>query len=94
MNVVSKSVDRFALEIEPHPHPFKVALVDKIFFPVKERCLITLKIGPYSGDMYCEVLIMNVDHLLLGRPWLYDNAMKHCGRNNTLNSHMIRRPFF
>ena len=26
---------------------------------------------------------MNVDHLLLGRPWLYDNAMKHCGRNNT-----------
>ena len=43
MNVVSKSVDRFALKIEPHPHPFKVALVDKIFLPVKERCLITLK---------------------------------------------------
>jgi len=26
---------------------------------------------------------MNVTHLLLGHPWLYNNAVKHCGRNNT-----------
>ena len=37
---------------------------------------------------------MNVAYLLLGRPWLYDNIVKHCGDNNTINSHMTRRPFF
>ena len=26
---------------------------------------------------------MNAAHLLLGRLWLYDNAVKHYGRNNT-----------
>ena len=45
--------------------------------------LATLKIWLYSEDIYCEVLPMNVAHLLLGRPWLYDNTVKYCSRNNT-----------
>jgi len=76
MNVISKSaIDRFTLKVEPHPHPFKIAWVDKTFLPVKERCLVTLKIGPYSKDIYCEVLPTNVAHLWLSHPWLYDNPM-------------------
>lgn len=26
---------------------------------------------------------MDVTHVLLGRPWLYDHAVKHCGCDNT-----------
>jgi len=45
MNVVSKSVvDRFVLKAEPHPRSFKVAWVSKTFLPIKERCLVTVKI--------------------------------------------------
>jgi len=37
MNVVSKFIiDRFALKTEAHPHPFKIACVDKTIIPVKE----------------------------------------------------------
>ena len=83
MNVISKTtVDRFGLKVESHPCPFKVAWVDKIFLPIKEHCLVTLKLGAYYEKIYCEILPMNVAHLLLGHPWLYENAMKHCGCNN------------
>ena len=84
MNVFSKSVvDKFAIKIEPHLHPFKVAWVDKTFLPVKDQCLVTLKIGLYFEDIYYEVLRMNVAHLLLGCLWLYYNIVKHYGCNNT-----------
>lgn len=49
MNVVSKStIARFDLKPKSRPHPFKVAWVDKISLPIKERCLVTLKLGPCS----------------------------------------------
>ena len=57
MNMISKCVvDKFALKIKPHPHPFKIAWVDKTFLSIKEWCLVTLKIGSYFEDIYCEVL--------------------------------------
>ena len=84
MNVISRTVvDKFGLKIEPHLRPFKVAWVDKTFLPIKEHCLVTLKLGAYSEKIYCEVLLMNVAHLLLGHPLLYVNAVKHCDRHNT-----------
>ena len=50
--------------------------VDQTFLPIKDRCPITFKIRLYSEDIYCEVLPMNVGHILLGLPWLYDNDVK------------------
>ncbi|KAI5335719.1 hypothetical protein L3X38_025853 [Prunus dulcis] len=84
MNVISKSaVTRLNLKLEPHPHPFHVAWVDKTKLPVIEWCLVPLKLGTYEEDIYLDLLPMNIAHVLLGRPWLYDHRVQNCGRKNT-----------
>ena len=58
MNLVSKSdVDRFAFKAEGHPHPFMIVWADKTFLPVVVRCLVTLKIRPYSEDIDCAIFL-------------------------------------
>ena len=37
----------------------------------------------YCGQTLCNVLPMDACHLLLGRPWLYDNHVIHDGYANT-----------
>ncbi|KAI9175167.1 hypothetical protein LWI28_028441 [Acer negundo] len=84
MNIVSNAaVTRFQLNPEPHPHPFRVAWVDKTSLPVTHRCLVPLSLGSYSETIYCDILPMEVAHILLGRPWLYDLDVKSFGRANT-----------
>jgi len=70
------------IKTRPHPRSFKITWVDKTFLHVKEWFLVTLKTSLYFEDIYCEVVPMNVAHLLLACPWLYDNVVKHYGRNN------------
>uniref|UniRef100_A0A5B7BML6 RNA-directed DNA polymerase n=1 Tax=Davidia involucrata TaxID=16924 RepID=A0A5B7BML6_DAVIN len=84
MNVVSRrAVTRMKLTPEPHPQPFRVAWVDKTSLPVTERCLVPIQMGAYSDKVWCDVLPMDVAHILLGRPWLYDMDVLHHGRANT-----------
>ena len=76
INVISRIAgDKLGPKVEPHSYLFKVAQVDKNLLPIKEQFLVTLKLGVYSQKIYCEVLPMNIAHLLLGCPWLYDNVM-------------------
>lgn len=57
MNVVSKSaIARLNLKVEPHPHPFRVAWVDKTTLPVTERCLVPIHLGDYKDEVYYDVL--------------------------------------
>nr|XP_024931657.2 uncharacterized protein LOC107422641 [Ziziphus jujuba var. spinosa] len=84
MNVVSASMaGRLKLPIEPHPHPYKVAWIDSTSIPVTQRCLVSFSCGVYNDSIWCDVIPMKVTHLLLGRPWLYDRDVFHCGRENT-----------
>ncbi|KAI9185053.1 hypothetical protein LWI28_003722 [Acer negundo] len=84
MNIVSNvAVTRFQLNPEPHPHPFRVAWVDKTSLPITHRCLVPLSLDSYSETIYCDILPMEVAHILLRRPWLYDLDVKSFGRANT-----------
>ncbi|XP_057962248.1 uncharacterized protein LOC131153809 [Malania oleifera] len=51
--------------------------------PVSHRCLVLIKIADYEDEICCDVLPMDVAHILLGRPWLYDLDVSHNGRANT-----------
>ena len=83
-NVVSAStVERLKFPVKPHPQPYKVAWINNISIPVNQRCLISLSYGVYSDSIWCDVLPMNVAHIILGRPWLYDRDVHHCGKENT-----------
>ena len=73
MNVVSKDdVKLLNLKVEPHPIPFRVAWVNDHTLLVTQRCLVSIQMGDYKDEIYCDVLPMDIAHVLLGRPWLYD----------------------
>ena len=83
MNVVSKdAVKLLNLKVKPHPYPFKVAWVNDHTLPVTQRCLVSIQMRDYKDEIYCNVLPMDVAHVFLGRPWLYDLNVINFGKDN------------
>ena len=51
---------------------------------IDQKCWVTFSIGPtYQDFVWCDVVVMDVGHLLLGRPWQYDQGAIHDGWKNT-----------
>jgi hypothetical protein len=50
---------------------------------VSRQCKVEFKIGGYRDEILCDVIPMDVFHVLLGRPWKYDINVVHDGRENT-----------
>ena len=41
------------------------------------------KIGSYQDEVLCDIIPMDICHMLLGRPWQFDRHVVHDGRENT-----------
>jgi hypothetical protein len=84
-NLVStEMVEKLELETTDHPIPYKVSWLQKGHqVSVAKQCLVEFKIGEYNDKVLCDVIPMDVCHLLLGRPWQYDRNVVHDGRMNT-----------
>jgi hypothetical protein len=84
-NLVSiEMVEKLELETTDHPSPYRVSWLQKGHqITVTKQCLIELNIGGYNDKILCDVIPMDVCHLLLGRPWKYDRNVIHDGRMNT-----------
>nr|CAD1825688.1 unnamed protein product [Ananas comosus var. bracteatus] len=85
-NFVSREmVDKLKLKTEKLAQTYKIAwFKDGDEFPVTERCLVEFSIGKtYADKVWCDVVPMDVSHLLLGRPWQFDRSTIHDGRENT-----------
>ena len=81
INMVSKDVVKLLnLKVKPHPYPFRVGSVNDHTLPVAQRCLVSIQMGDYEDEIYCDVLHMDVAHVLLGRPWLYDLNVTDFGK--------------
>jgi hypothetical protein len=50
---------------------------------VNEQCNMEIKIGGYKDEVLCDIIPMDVFHVLLGRPWKYDRKSIHNGSRNT-----------
>jgi hypothetical protein len=84
-NLVStEMVKKLELETTDHPSPYKVSWLQKGHqVSVTKQSLVDIKIGGYNDKILCDVIPMDVCHLLLGRPWKYDRNVVHDGRMNT-----------
>jgi hypothetical protein len=84
-NLVStEMVEKLELETVAHPSPYKVSWLQKGHHViVTKQCLVEFKIGGYRNEILCDVIPMDVYHILLGRPWKYDRNVIHDGRKNT-----------
>jgi hypothetical protein len=83
-NLVStEMVEKLELPTTKHPSPYKVSWLQKGHrVSVTEQCSVKFKIGNYHDEILCDVIPMDVCHILLGRPWQYDRNVVHDGRMN------------
>jgi hypothetical protein len=55
---------------------------------VGKVCYINLSFGPhYKTQIQADVVPMDAAHLILGRPWQYDNHVVYDGRAHTYTLH-------
>jgi len=72
-------VDKLGLAKTVHPTPYKVSWLQKGHqIIVTEQCKVEIQIGTYKDVILCDVC-----HVLLGRPWQFDRKVIHDGRKNT-----------
>lgn len=67
-----------------HPTPYKIFWVFKGHqVLMNEKCILSLQIGSYMDDVICDIIPMDVCHILLVRPWNFDIRITHGGRWTT-----------
>jgi hypothetical protein len=90
--VLTEMVEKLELETIEHPSQYRVSWLQKGHqVNVTKQCLVEFKIGGYNDKILCDVIPMDVCHLLLGRPWKYDRNVIHDGRMNTYTLEKIGR---
>lgn len=84
-NFVSEEmVSKLNLERRKHPNPYEISWIQDVSkVRVEEQCLVKFQIGYYHDKILCDVLPMDVCHLLLGRPWQFDRNVLFDGCANT-----------
>ena len=85
-NVVAKEmVTKLNLTIKPLLQPYKIQLFQRgNGLKVTKRCLVSFSIGKnYKDEVWCDAMPMDACHLLLRRPWQYDQNVSHYRFKNT-----------
>jgi hypothetical protein len=84
-NLVStEMVEKLELKTTTHPNPYKVSWFHKGHqVMVSQQFQVEFKIGGYRDEILCDVIPMDLYHILLGRPWQFDKKFIHDGRKNT-----------
>jgi len=76
-------VENLELKRLKHPNPYRVSSLQKSHqLLVDEQCEVEFQIGKYKDKVVCDIMLMDVCHILLGRPWQYDRKVVHDGLTN------------
>jgi hypothetical protein len=83
-NLIStEMLEKLELETVVQPSPYRVSWLQKGHqVNATKYCLVEFTIGGYKDEILCDVIPMDVCHLLLGRPWKYDRNVVPDGRKN------------
>ncbi|KAI0496820.1 hypothetical protein KFK09_023144 [Dendrobium nobile] len=84
-NVVSRTVvHKLQLKTSKRSNPYKISWVKKgVEIAVTDSCRLSFSIGKhYVCEVVCDVVDMDVCHLILGRPWQFDAGAQYDCRAN------------
>ena len=83
-NIISEeAISKLKLKIIPHTNPYKVTWLNKgQHILVGEQAWVELTIGKYKDKVLRDILPIDACHLLLGRPWKFNNQAIHDGTKN------------
>ena len=86
-NVASaRLVSKLNLATKPHPRPYKLQwLSEDGEVHVRQQVEVEISIGKYKDKVLCDVVPMEASHILLGRPWQFDNRAIHDGYSNKIS---------
>ena len=77
-------VENLGLTKMVNPTPYNVlSLYKGHHILVTEQCKVEIQIGTYKDVILCDVMPMDVCHVLLGKPWKFDRKAIHDGKMNT-----------
>ena len=73
-------VEKFELEKTAHPKSYKVSwLQEGHQVMVSQQCKVEFKIGGYRDEIMCDVIPMDIFHVLLGIMWQFERNVIHDG---------------
>jgi len=76
-------VEKLDLKRLKHPNTYRVSWLQKGHkLLVDQQSEVELQIGRYKDKIVCDIMPMDVCHILLGRPWQYDRKVTHDGVMN------------
>ena len=76
-------VEKLNLKKVKHPTPYKVSWLHKGHqLLVIEQSEVDFQIGSYKDKVTCDIMHMDVCHVLLGRPWQFDRKVVHDRNRN------------
>ena len=55
---------------------------------MNEQCRVEFQIGNYQDEVRCDIIEMDVCHILLGRHWKFDRNAIHEGKRNVYSFEM------
>jgi len=85
-NVISLSmIEKVNLHTSAHPRLYNFQwLQESKALQVNSRCLISSSIrSNYQYELWFDAILMDACHILLGRPWLFDQKVMYKGYLNT-----------
>eukprot|EP00253_Pinus_taeda_P014610 PITA_14610 len=87
--VATEMVEKLGLRKLKNPTPYKVSWLQKGHqLLVDEQCEVEFHIGKYQDKVVCDIMPMDVCHILLGRPRQYDQKVIE---ENEVNYAVVRR---
>nr|GEY25359.1 hypothetical protein [Tanacetum cinerariifolium] len=83
--IAGEAVQKLGLKTKNRPKPYKLQWLKKGGeVTVSKRVYVSFSVGKtYKDNVLCDMVSMDVCHLLLGRPWEYDCDITHNGKTNT-----------
>jgi len=76
-------VNKFGLKTIPHAKPYKLSWLKEEEIKVTKQVLINFSIGNFKDEVLCDIVPMEANHILLGRPWQFDRKVVYDGHTNT-----------
>lgn len=82
--VATEMVENLGSKWLNHLTPYKVSwLLKGHQLLVDEQCEVQFHIGKYKDKVICDIMPMDICHILLGRTWQYDRKVVHDGKTNS-----------
>ena len=68
INVVASKLITLGMKLVKHLNLYKVTWIDTTSIDVQEKIQILIQFVTYTDNVWCDILPMNVGHIILGRP--------------------------